>query len=106
DFVLLKALRDSLDLLASDAFAPAFANSTNQADYHWGRLHRIEFKHPLGGPFNVPGPGLFGITNLAADLPGVPRHGGYHTVDVANHNARANSVNGFMFSRGAARRFV
>ncbi|MGD9583336.1 MAG: penicillin acylase family protein [Lysobacterales bacterium] len=106
DFLLLKSLADALDLLASPAFAPAFAQSTNQDDYRWGRLHRIEFKHPLGGPFNFPGPGLFGIGNLAPDLPGVARHGGYRSVDVANHNVRANSVNAFMFSRGSSRRFV
>ncbi len=106
DFLLLKSLGDALGLLASPAFAPAFAQSTNQGDYRWGRLHRIEFKHPLGGPFNFPGPGLFGISNLAPDLLGVARHGGYRSVDVANHNVRANSVNGFMFSRGSSRRFV
>ena len=106
DFLLLKSMGDALDLLASPSFAPAFAQSSNQDDYRWGRLHRIEFKHPLGGPFNFPGPGLFGISNLAADLPGVARHGGYRAVDVANHNVRANSVNGFMFSRGSSRRFV
>lgn len=106
DFLLLKSLGDALDLLASPAFAPAFAQSHNQDDYRWGRIHRIEFKHPLGGPFNFPGPGLFGITNLAPDLPGVARHGGYRTVDVANHNVRADGLNEFMYAHGSSRRFI
>src|SRR5690606_24631539 len=55
DYVLLKALKDGLDALASEAFAPAFAGSQTLSDYRWGRLHRIVFDHPLGGPFSLPG---------------------------------------------------
>jgi penicillin amidase len=107
DFVLLKALKDALNLLASDGFAPAFAKSTNLNDYRWGKLHRIVFDHPLGGPFNIPEPnGLYGFLPLAADLPGVARSGGFEAVDASSHSSKANSLNGFMFGSGPARRFV
>lgn len=106
DAILLVALGDALNLLASNEFAPAFANSSNQNDYRWGKLHRIVFDHPLGGPFNIPGPGLYGLTNLAPNLPGVARQGGYEAVDASSHSTRANTLNGFMFGSGPARRFV
>jgi penicillin amidase len=106
DAILLIALQDALNLLAGNTFAPAFANSTLQSDYRWGRLHRIVFDHPLGGPFNIPGQGLYGLTNLAPNLPGVARQGGYESVDASSHSTRADSVNGFMFGSGPARRFV
>ncbi len=106
DYVLLKALKDGLDALASPAFAPAFAGSQALSDYRWGKLHRIIFDHPLGGPFNLPGANPYGFSNLAADLPGLARPGGYETVDAAGHGIRAQGVNGFMFGSGPARRFV
>lgn len=104
DVILLACLQDALELLASDAFAPAFGNSTNQNDYRWGRLHRIVFEHPLGDPFNIP-PGN-GLTHLAPDLPGVSRSGGFDVVDASGHSARADGINEFMFGSGPARRFV
>lgn len=105
DAVLLSSLADALDLLASDSFAPAFANSTDQEDYRWGKLHRIVFRHPLNvSPFNVPPAG--GFANQGEGLPGVARAGGFNAVDASSHNARANSVNGFMFGSGPARRNV
>jgi penicillin amidase len=106
DYVLLKSLSDALNLAASESFAPAFARSTNQNDYRWGKLHRIVFKHALGGPFNIPGPGLYGLTNLGTGLDGVARQGGYEAVDASSHSSRANTLNGFMFGSGPARRFV
>lgn len=106
DYVLLKSLSDALNLAASEGFAPAFARSTNQNDYRWGKLHRIVFDHALGGPFNIPGPGLYGLTNLGAGLDGVARQGGYEAVDASSHSSRANTLNGFMFGSGPARRFV
>ena len=106
DYVLLKSLADALTLAASPGFAAAFGGSTNQNDYRWGKLHRIEFKHALNGPFNIPGPGLYGLTNVSADLKGVARQGGYEAVDASSHNSRSNTVNGFMFGSGPARRFV
>ena len=57
DIILLECLQDALDLLASAEFAPAFGNSTDLADYRWGKLHRIVFGHFLGGPFDIPPPG-------------------------------------------------
>ncbi len=105
DVVLLASLNDALGLLASDEFAPAFGNSMNQDDYRWGLLHRIVFEHPLGvDPFNVPNGG--GLTQVAPDLPGVARGGGYDVVDASGHSARADGLNEFMFGSGAARRVV
>jgi penicillin amidase len=104
DLVILECLRSALDLLASDTFAPAFGNSTDQDDYRWGRLHRIVFDHVLGGPFNIPPAG--GFSSLAADLPGISRAGGFGAVDASSHSARADGLNEFMFGSGPARRFV
>lgn len=104
DVVILTALRDALDLLAGDAFAPAFDHSTDQDDYRWGKLHRIVFDHPLGGPFNAPPAG--GFQNVEPDLPGVAKAGGFGVVDASGHDPRADSVNDFMFGSGPARRFV
>lgn len=106
DFLLLKSLKDGLTLLASAEFAPAFANSTNQDAYRWGKLHRKVFRHPLGEPFNIPGNNPFPITNLAANLPGVARPGNYEVVDDSDVSVRANTLNGFMFGSGPVRRFV
>lgn len=106
DYLLLKSMRDGLDRFASSEFAAAFNGSTNQADYRWGKLHRIVFAHPLSGPFNLPGTNPYGFVNYSAALPGVPRAGGFDAVDASSHNARANTVNGFMYSSGPARRFV
>ena len=105
DFMLLSSLRDTLDLLASDEFAPAFGNSTDQDDYRWGRLHRITFEHPLGSdPFNVPNGG--GFSDLGEGLPGVARGGGRGALDASSHSARADGLNEFTFGAGAARRMV
>lgn len=104
DVILLASLQSALELLASDAFAPAFANSIDQNDYRWGRLHRIVFDHPLGEPFNIPQGN--GFTHLAPDLPGIARSGGFEVVDASSHSARADGVNEFMFGSGPARRFI
>ncbi len=106
DLLLLRALRDGLNALSGADFAAAFANSTNIDDYRWGRLHRIVFDHPLGGPFNLPGANPYGFTSVSAQLPGVARPGGYEVLDASGHSTRANSVNGFMFGAGPARRFI
>ena len=105
DTVLLASLAQTLELLASDEFAPAFGNSTDQSDYRWGKLHRIVFSHPLGSdPFNVPNGG--GLSDLGPGLPGVARAGGYQTVDASSHSVRADGLNDFMFGSGPARRTV
>jgi penicillin amidase len=104
--VLVQSLVDALDLLASESFAPAFARSTRPIDYQWGKLHRIVFDHPLGGALSLPGPNGYPLANLAANLPGLARQGGYEAVDASSHNARANTLNGFMFGSGPVRRFI
>ncbi len=107
DLLLLRALRDAIALYQGESFAAAFNRSTNLDDLRWGRLHRIVFAHPLGGPFNVPdATGLYGFTNLSAQLPGVARPGGYEVLDASGHSVRANTVNGFTFGSGPARRKV
>jgi len=107
DYLLVKSLKDGLELLASPAFAPAFNGSTNVDDYRWGKLHRIVFDHPLGGPFNIPDANAtYGFANLSPQLPGLARPGGYEVVDDSDHSVRANTLNGFMFGSGPARRFV
>ena len=99
------SLQMALEQLASDEFAPAFANSTNVLDYAWGKLHRIVFKHQLDtDPFNIPNGG--GFSDLAPDLPGLSRQGGYQVVDASSHSTRADTLNGFMFGGGPSRRFV
>jgi len=100
----LTALRNALNLAASPAFAPAFGGSTNLADYHWGKLHRIVFRHTLGGAFSLPPGG--GLADLSSGLQGVATDGGFSVPDASSHNPRAASLNAFMFGSGPARRFV
>ena len=104
DTAVLGALKAALDLAASPAFAPAFGGSTNQADYRWGKLHRIVFRHPLGGPFSIPTGA--GFTDLGPGLSGIATDGGFSAVDASSHNPRASTLNGFMFASGPARRFA
>lgn len=104
DILILKSIRDALNLLAGSTFAPAFSRSTSQIDYRWGKLHRIVFDHPLGGSFNVPPAG--GYANLAAGLTGIARSGGFEVVDASTHSARAAGLNSFMFDSGPSRRLV
>jgi penicillin amidase len=104
DTVILRSLDEALDLLASDDFAAAFGKSTNQEDYRWGMLHRVTFDHFLGDNFNVPPNG--GFPDLASNLAGIARSGGYEVVDASAHSARADGPNEFKFGSGAARRFI
>jgi penicillin amidase len=105
DIVLLKSVQEALAQLASDAFKPAFNNSPSQADYRWGKLHRVVFAHPLGGPFSIP-PAGGAFPPPLTGLAGIPTDGGYNTVDASSHSPRASSANDFMFSAGPVRRFV
>jgi penicillin amidase len=105
DFVLLKSLSDALDLLAGPAFAPAFAGSTAQGDYRWGRLHRITFDGILGGPFNIPG-ATPGFPPSFDDLPGLAVDGGFGVVDASSHSARSANAGAFTFGSGPNRRYV
>ena len=104
DMILLGALQGGLDLLASDEFAPAFANSTELDDYRWGKLHRIVLDHPLSPLLSIPPAGS--PQNLAPDLPGFSRAGGMGAVDASSHSARADGLNEFMFGSGASRRKI
>ncbi len=104
DFVILASLKQALDLLASDEFAPAFNNSMDLIDYRWGKLHRISFDHILGDSLSVPN-GLFGLSTIEG-LTGVARSGGYQVLDASSHSTRAQGLNEFMFNAGPARRFV
>jgi penicillin G amidase len=105
DILILRSVSAALDLLATPAFADAFGGSTNQADYRWGRLHRIVFAHPIGGSFSTP-PAGGAFQQPLANLPGVPTDGGLHTVDLGNHPINRDNSNGFMFAAGPASRFV
>ncbi len=106
DYVMLKSLQGALDRLSGASFAAAFANSSNQNDYRWGKLHRIVFDGlAVGGPWSIPGatpefpPSFAGLAGLATD-------GGFGVVDASSHNARADSANAFMFGSGPNRRYV
>lgn len=102
---LLTALSDALDLLAGTSFDDAFSGSTNQGDYRWGRLHRIVFDHPLGGPYNLPSAGSDPGASFA-DLPGYAVDGGFGAVDASSHSVRAANSHGFTFGSGPVRRYV
>ncbi len=103
DLILLGALRSGLDLLASDSFAPAFGNSTDQNDYRWGKLHRIVFDHPLGPPLSIPPNGFPGtIPGLA----GFSTDGGMGALDASSHSVRADGVEEFRFGSGPSRRKI
>src|SRR5262245_19496665 len=91
DIVILRSLRAALDLAAG----PELFASASPDDYRWGRLHRIVFRHPLGGPFNIPAGG----GSIATD-------GGFQTVDASSHSARATTAAGFMFRDGPNHRTV
>jgi penicillin G amidase len=105
DVVLLSAVRAALAKLAGPDFQAAFAGSTDQEDYRWGRLHRVTLDHPLGGPFNIP-PGFGAFPPPLADLPGIPTDGGFETVDASAHDVRADAANEFGFGGGPANRYV
>jgi len=104
DFALLSALGEALDALASPEFAPAFGGSTDQNAYRWGKLHRITFAHRFLPDFSVPPAG--GYSDLAPELPGVARDGGYEVVNASSFSARADTLNAFRFSGGPVRRYV
>ena len=104
DLALLGALRDALDALASPAFAPAFAQSTNQNDYRWGKLHRIVFDHLFDPSLSIPPQG--GFTDLSPQLRGISRDGGMEVVNASGYSARSIGLNNFMFGSGPVRRYV
>jgi Protein related to penicillin acylase len=105
DTLILKSLSDALTRLAGEPFAEAFANSTNQDDYRWGKLHRVVFDHPLGPPFSMPPAGGLFPPSLP-DLAGIATDGGFETVDSSSHTVRGDSVDSFTFGTGPGHRFV
>jgi len=107
DAIILKSLKDALNLLAGDLFAPAFGRSTNQSDYRWGKLHRVTFGHVFGGlapQFSIPTAG--GYVDLLPALPGLATDGGWETIDNAPFNLLAASSQAYTFGGGPARRYV
>ncbi|HEY8133585.1 MAG TPA: penicillin acylase family protein [Thermoanaerobaculia bacterium] len=106
DILILKSIADGMTMLASDDFAAAFNKSANLSDYRWGKLHRVVFAHLMGNLYSPGAPfGQLPLPSLV-NLPGVGTDGGMSTVDASSHNARANTVNGFMFTSGPNRRYV
>jgi len=105
DLLVLQSISDALSLLAGSNFEPAFHASTRQEDYRWGMLHRIVFAHLLGGPFDIP-PAEGYFPAPLAGLLGIPKGGGFEVVDASSHDARASSLNGFMFNGGPSNRLV
>jgi penicillin G amidase len=96
-----------LDLLAGDAFADAFARSTNQNDYRWGKLHRVTFAHAFGSgvpEFSIPTAGDF--EDLSPTLPGLAVDGGFETIDNGAFSPEGASSAAYVFNSGAARRYV
>jgi penicillin amidase len=104
DVVLLAALRAALDRLAGPEFAAAFSGATDLDAYRWGMLHRVTFRHQLGGEFSLPP--YAGFEDLSPELPGLPRDGGYEVVNASGFSARAQGVNEFRFGGGPVRRYV
>ncbi|HKR58651.1 MAG TPA: penicillin acylase family protein, partial [Pyrinomonadaceae bacterium] len=105
--IILKSLRDALNLLKGNDFAAAFGGSTNQNDYRWGKLHRITFSHPFGGlapQFSIPTAGNF--TDLSPTLPGLATDGSFETIDIGSFNVLSASSGGYTFNGGPARRYV
>ena len=104
--MMLKSLSAALDRFESAEFATAFSECTGDAkDYRWGCLHRIVFASPLGEPFSVPS-AFGGFPQPIPSLRGIPTDGGFGVVDASSHSARADSVDGFMYSHGATNRLV
>jgi penicillin amidase len=104
DVAILTALQQALDALAGPDFAAAFQLSTRQDDYRWGRLHRITFDHRLGGSFSLPP--AAGFHDLAPDLPGLARDGGYEIVNASGFSSKADNAGAFRFGGGPVRRYV
>jgi penicillin amidase len=101
DYLLLKSVRAGLDMLAT----AAFFGSANQNDYRWGRLHRIEFAHPMGAPFTLPSVGG-AIAPPLTGVRGFPTDGGFQTVDNSSHITRAKAPDDFMYTVAPGHRMV
>jgi penicillin amidase len=104
DLLLLSALDDALDALAGRAYAAAFARSTDQDDYRWGRLKRVVLEHRLGGASTIPP--AAGFEDLAPGLHGLARDGTWETVNVSPSAGIGGGDNGFVNSFGSVFRRV
>jgi penicillin amidase len=107
DVALLQALRNTLDLLAGNAFADAFGHSSNQDDYRWGKLNRVTLVHPLGGLRSIPP--AAGFSDLSPQLPGLARDGAKWTVNPGggwDYLDTAINAHAFHFSSGSMYRLV
>ena len=88
DIIVLRSLRGALDLLASDAFAAAFGNSSDQDMYRWGRLHRVA------------------LPSAAGATPVFSTDGGHRTVDPGTLRVRVSNAGDFLYRDGTTRRYV
>ena len=108
DLRLLEALGAALDAAASGPMSSAFGGSADQEDYTWGTLHRVQLPHAIGDPFEIPPSG--GFTDLAPTLPGIPRDGGFSTVNVGSYfldiAATPNARRFEFFENGASMRLL
>jgi penicillin G amidase len=107
DTIILRSLKEGLNLLASEAFADAFGGSTNQNDYRWGKLHRVTFNHRFGSlapQFSIPTAG--GFDDLTPALPGLALDGAFETIDNAPFEGRGAGPGDFTFIVGPAQRYV
>jgi penicillin amidase len=107
DAIILKSLKDALDLLANNAFFEAFGGSTNQQDYRWGKLHRTTLSHFFSRQdqqFSVPTAGNF--VDLSPILPGLAVDGGYETIDNSPFNVLGASSQNYTFAVAPVRRYV
>lgn len=108
DYMLLNALRLTLQRLQGDEFAAAFGGSTEISTYRWGKLHRAKIADPMQALINTD------LNQLVANtidgdkhrVSGIPRDGGYETVNASSFSARAANASDFGFGHGATRRYI
>jgi penicillin G amidase len=107
DAIILRSLKEGLNILASEAFADAFGGSTNQNDYRWGKLHRVTFGHRFGSlapQFSIPTAG--GFADLTPALPGLAIDGGFETIDNGAFEIVGVGSRAFTFIAGPGHRYV
>jgi penicillin amidase len=103
DTMLLEVLRAALDALPGPAYAAAFANSTAQDDYRWGRLHRIVIPHLVNANASIPP--AAGFQALGPQLPGLARDGTWESVNVAPGPGLPDGANEWLNTGGPLAQF-